>query len=304
MAARGKTTASGTSQTLLFGTGGVPVSAPMPRSTIGGIERLGQLGLDCMELEFVQQVKMGEETALRVRKAAKAAGIRLSAHAPYYINLNSPEPEKVIASQRRLLHAARIAWMCGAESIIFHAAFYMGKASGVVYAAVRKYLSEIVRELDNDGNLICLRPEVMGKASQFGTVDEVLALSSEFERVLPAFDVAHWHARDGGFNSYSEFVAAFRRIEDRLGRRGIENMHIHFSGIKYGKSGEIRHLNLQESDFAYVDMLKALRDCQARGLVICESPNLEADALLLKGTFTALSSSRSLAAESPQVPRA
>jgi deoxyribonuclease-4 len=68
-------------------------------------------------------------------------------------------------------------------------------------------------------------------------------------------------------------------------------MHIHFSGIKYGKNGEIRHLNLSDSDFHYDDMLKALCDVGARGLVVCESPNLEEDAQLLKKTYAALSGS-------------
>ena len=242
-----------------------------------------------MELEFVHQVRMGEETATRVAEAAKQAGIRLSVHAPYYINLNSAEPDKVTASQGRLLRAARIARICGAESVIFHAAFYMGSPREDVYAAVKKYLAEVVAELDKEANRIWIRPEVMGRAAQFGTIDELLALSAEFERVLPAFDVAHWHAREGKFNSYPEFAAVLQQIEDKLGRRGIENMHIHFSGIKYGRSGETRHLNLEESDFHYRDMLKALWDFGARGMVVCESPNLEDDALLLKKTYASVS---------------
>jgi deoxyribonuclease-4 len=288
MAARGKTTTPGGAPGLLFGTGGVPHSARF-QSTIGGIERILGLGLDCMELEFVRQVKMGEETAKKVGDAASKAGIRLSVHAPYYINLNSAEADKVQASQERLLRAARIAWVCGAESVVFHAAFYMGSAPENVYATVKKYLAEVVRQLDREGNRVWVRPEVMGRAGQFGTVEEALNLSTEFERVLPAFDVAHWHARDGRFNSYAEFAAVLKRIEGKLHRRGIENMHIHFSGVQYGRSGEIRHLNLGDSDFLYRDMLRALRDIGARGLVVCESPNLEEDALLLKKTYAGLS---------------
>jgi deoxyribonuclease-4 len=224
-----------------------------------------------------------------VAEAAPRAGVRLSVHAPYYINFNSPDPDKVKASQTRLLRAARIGWICGAGSVIFHAAFYMGSPPDEVYAAVKKYLAEVVSDLDREANRICLRPEVMGRTGQFGTIDELLRLSTEFERVLPAFDVAHWHAREGRFNSYPEFVAVLKQIGDALGRRGLENMHIHFSGIQYGKSGERRHLNLGESDFQYRDMLQALLDVGAGGLVVCESPNLEEDALLLKQTYAGLS---------------
>ena len=107
---------------LLFGTGGTPHSAKAP-STIAGIERIAELGLGCMELEFVQGVRMGKETALQVAEVAKKLKIKLTAHAPYFINLNSAEIDKVKASQYRIIQTARIAALCGAESIVFHAAF-------------------------------------------------------------------------------------------------------------------------------------------------------------------------------------
>ncbi len=288
MPGRAKKLAKTTVPGLLFGTGGVPHSAKNA-STIGGIERVKELGLGCMELEFVQQVKMGEKTAVQVAEAGRRAGIRLSAHAPYYINFNSPDPDKVEASKKRLLQTARIASICGAESAIFHTAFYMGSPPDAVYGRVRKCLAEVIAELEKEGVRIWVRPEVMGKGSEFGTIDEVLRLSSEFERVLPAVDVAHWHARNGAFNSYDEFIQVFRQIESKLGRRGLDNMHVHFSGIRYGKSGEISHLNLADSDFHYVELLRAFRDVDAKGLVICESPNLEDDAVLLRDTYASLS---------------
>ena len=113
MTARTKKAKTATSHGLLFGTGGVPHSA-RSSSTIDGIERIKELGLGCMELEFVQKVRMGEQTAAQVSEVAKRNGIRLSAHAPYYINFNSPDPEKVEASKQRLLLTARIGSICGA----------------------------------------------------------------------------------------------------------------------------------------------------------------------------------------------
>jgi deoxyribonuclease-4 len=291
MAVRGKATRPDVAPDMVFGTGGVPHSA-RPQSTIGGVARIEELGLGCLELEFVHQVRMGEGKARQVAEAARKAGVRLSVHAPYYINFNSAEPDKVRASQERLLRSARIGWICGAESVIFHAAFYMGMAGADVYATVKKYLAEVVRELDQEDNRIWVRPEVMGRVAQFGTIEEILSLSTEFERVLPALDVAHWHAREGRFNSYPEFATVLTHIEDKLGRRGIENLHVHCSGIKYGKRGELRHLNLGESDFQYRDLLRALRAAGAKGLVVCESPNLEEDALLLKQTYADVSDPR------------
>ena len=78
------------------------------------------------------------------------------------------------------------------------------------------------------------------------------------------------------------------QIKERLGRAALDNMHIHLSGIAYGGKGEIKHLDLKESDLQYIELLKALRDYDVKGLVICESPNLEGDALLLQTNYNTL----------------
>ena len=272
---------------LLFGTGGVPVSAK-GRSTIEGIERIRQLGLDAMEMEFVRGVKMGEATARQVNEARAEAGVKLSAHGPYYINFNARDAAKITGTQEMLLETARIAGVCGAESVVFHPAFYMGDSPEKTYATVKRYLAEVLEQLRRERNHVWVRPEVMGKGSEFGTIEEVLRLSTELGGVLPAIDVAHWHARGGKFNSYPEFIAVFRQVEASLGRRGLDHLHIHFSGIRYSDKGELSHLNLIDSDFRYVELLRALRDVEAKGTIICESPNLEEDASLLKKTYLGL----------------
>jgi len=272
---------------LLFGTAGTPRSAKA-RSTVGGIERVAELGLGCMEMEFVQGVRMGEATARQVAETASRLGIKLTAHGPYFINLNAREPEKVRASQERIRQTARVAAWCGAESIVFHAAFYLTDPPEKVYETVKKYLGEVVEGLRRENNRVWIRPEIMGKGSQFGTLKEVIRLSAELEGVAPAIDFAHWHARTGRFNSYSEFASILELVREGLGRAALDNMHIHVSGIAYGNKGERNHLNLKESDLRYTELLKALKDYDVKGLVICESPNLEEDALLLQATYNSL----------------
>ncbi len=269
---------------LLFGTGGIPHSA-RSKTTIDGIERIAKLRLDCMEIEFVQGVRMGEAGANLVAETASREGIKLSAHAPYFMNFNAHEPEKIRASQDRLLQTARIAALCGAESVIFHTAFYLGDPPAQAYGTVKKYLGETLNQLKRENNRVWIRPEIMGKPSQFGALEEVLNLCTELEGLAPGIDFAHCHARSGGFNSYPEFTAILLQVKERLGRAALDNMHIHVSGISYGKKGEIKHLNLKESDFQYIELLQALRDYDVKGLVICESPNLEEDALLLQATY-------------------
>ena len=273
---------------MLFGSAGVPRSIKN-RSTDRGIRRIAELGLGCMELEFVRGVKMGESAARNIGQLAKEKGIALSSHGPYFINLNAREAEKRTASQERLLDTVRIASLCRARTVVFHAAYYMGDSPDKAYSVVKKNLQDIMHKLKFEQNQVWVRPEVTGKISQFGTLEEVLSLSSEIKGVAPCIDFAHWHARTGKFNSYAEFASILEQIERQLGRAALDNMHIHVSGIAYGAKGEIKHLNLKESDFDYVGLAKALKDFNVNGLVISESPNLEEDALLLQRTYNSLS---------------
>ncbi len=275
---------------LIFGPAGIPNSTPEPRTTLGGIERVRQLGLDCMEVQFVQGVKMGEASARLVRDVAQKNQVRLSVHAPYFVNLNAHEPEKLTASEGRILQAARIGYLCGAETVNVHVAFYLGDPPDVVYGRVKAVLERVVQHLKREKISIIIRPEVMGKGSQFGTVEEILNLSAEIEGVLPTIDFSHWHARTGQNNSYAEFMGVLKQIETKLGRRGIENMHMHISGIKYSKAGELAHLRFDDSDFHYQELLRALKDMGVGGMAICESPleYMEEDALTLQETYRKL----------------
>jgi len=272
---------------LYFGTGGVPVGSP-DKSTIGGMGYLSKLKLGAMEIEFVQRVSMGEASARVVADTAKRLDIKLSAHGSYYINLNSHEPEKVKASQNRLLQAAHIGWLTGARSVIFHPGFYMGDSPSDAYPRVKKNLEEVVNQLRRKGNRIIVRPEVTGKVSAFGSIEEILDLSVELDGVAPAIDFAHWHAREGKNNTYDEFISILKLVEGRLGRSALDDMHFHISGIKYSARGELSHLNLKDADLNYGDLMRALKDYEIKGLVICESPNLEEDALLMQETYEGL----------------
>ncbi|MBA7479077.1 endonuclease 4 [subsurface metagenome] len=272
---------------LLFGTAGIPLST-WPQTTIDGIKRIAELGLGCMEIEFVRGVCLSEADANLVAEAAQSTGVKLSAHAPYYLNFNAHEPRKIRASQGILRKAARIASICGAQSLVFHTGFYLGDPPQVAYQAVKKYLKEVLSRLKEENINMWLRPEVSGKGSQFGTIDEILELCTELEGIAPCIDFAHWHARSGGFNSYPEFASILRQINDKLGKAALDNMHIHISGIAYGQKGEKSHLNLKESDLRYTELLKALKDYSVKGMVICESHNQEGDSLLLKESYHAL----------------
>jgi deoxyribonuclease IV len=273
-------------QGLLFGTGGTPLSAARPRNPLNAIKRISELGLGCTELEFTYGVRMQEAEAEQVANLARKLKVKLTAHAPYYINLNAHDHDILISSQDRILQTAHISYICGVQNIAFHAAFYMKDDPSEVYERVKKSLAGLCAEIKRQNKTIWLRPELMGKVSQFGSLDEILKLCSEVEGLAPCIDFAHLHSRTGKYNSYYEFKSVLNQIEKKLGREALNNMHIHLSGINYNsRSGEIMHLNLRESDYQYEELLRALKEQDVKGMLICESPNLEEDALHLQETY-------------------
>jgi len=270
---------------LRFGTAGIPLSTPK-RSTIDGIIHVKNLGLDAMELEFVRGINVSPELAKKIKYVAKKNDVLLTAHAPYYINLNANEKAKVEASKRRIIQSAERLYDAGGWSVVFHAGYYLKQDPEKVYNRIRDALKEIERELMDRGIKVWIRPELTGKPTQFGDLKEIVKLSEELEMVLPTIDFAHAHARNKGkCNSTEEWREMLSFIEDRLGREALDNMHIHMSGIEYTDKGEKRHLPLQESDMKWEDLLRVLKEFRVRGVVISESPNIEGDALLMKKKY-------------------
>jgi deoxyribonuclease-4 len=269
---------------LLFGTAGVPLSTPAS-TTLAALEHVKKLGLDCLEVECVQGVRMGNDTANDIGQRAAALGIRLSVHAPYYVNLNSAEEGKKLSSQERLIASARLAQILGAKSLVFHSGYYGSYSPEQTFLSIKAALRNVISILRSEKNPVTLRIETMGKRTQFGSLDEVLNLCRELDGLLPCLDFSHIHAREGGENSYRQFVRIFQKVEKKLGRAALENIHIHISGVLYSDRGEIKHLDLERSDFHFDAWLRALKDLGVAGTIICESPNLEGDALMLKNLY-------------------
>jgi len=274
---------------LRFGTVGSPATTPKP-GTPAAIEYSRLLGLDHLEIAWVQSVRVSDEMCATIKAAAEAHGITLSIHAPYYINLNSQSADLMRKSDERLLAAARKGFLAGARDIVFHPGSYHNQPPEEVYERVAEKLRELRAILDSEGVDVILRPETMGKPAVFGTLEETLQLSRDIPGVLPCIDFAHLHARTGQLNSYEEFAAILDAVEAALGERGLHNLHAHLSGIAYGPRGEREHLPLNEADLHYRALLQALINRGARGTVGVEAPEPfhVADALTLQATYRRL----------------
>lgn len=268
------------------------ITAGMPLRTGKGsypeaFEVLKNMNLDGMELEFVHGVRMKEDVREFVKNKAK--DFVITAHGPFYINLNSQEEDKIDASVQRIIDTASVASQAGAFSITYHAAFYMGKDKETVYNQVKTQTQRIINVLEKENIKVWIRPETTGKATQWGDIDEIIKLSKEFEQVLPCVDFSHLHARTAGAeNTYDEFSRVLEKIGKEIGQYALENFHGHLAGIEYTAKGEKQHLNLEDSDMNYKDLMKALKSFGVKGALVCESPNIEDDCKLMKEYYMSI----------------
>jgi deoxyribonuclease-4 len=258
---------------ILLGPAGIPMSS-RGHDTISGIERVAELSLQAMEIEFVRGVKMGSELAAEAGKAARKLGIRLSVHAPYYINLCNPE--KAEASQRRILDSCARAHLMGAGVVVFHPGYYGSLSKEEAFSMVKGACQDMSAVLKKEGWDVRLGLETTGKVSQFGTVDEILAVCAEVKSCVPVIDWAHLHAKYQG-------RADFGGIISKVTSAGYRTLHTHFSNIEFTEKGERRHLTLGHGQPDFREVAKLILESEVEEItIISESPVLEQDSMVMK----------------------
>lgn len=273
-----------TSLSFRFGTVGSPISTPKkPGGSVGAVIRSAELGLFALELGWVRAVRVTEDTCAQIKEAAQQHAVTLSVHAPYFINLNADD-EEWPKSRQRLMDAAHYGNLASATDIVFHPGSYFERPPQEVLPLAIERLRGCVDELRAAGNPVILRPETMGKPAMLGSLEDTLAMSQAIPGVKPCLDFAHLHARagDGSMNTQAEWELVLDSYAKALGEEALKDLHIHLSGIQYGPKGEQEHLKLEDTDLDVRAIFRALQARGCQGRLLCESPVLEDDALLLR----------------------
>lgn len=252
---------------------------------------LREKGLDAYEYQCSRGVNIGEETARELGRRAAENGIHLSIHAPYYINLATPDSEGKEKTKNHLMKSLAAARWMGARVVVFHPGSGKDDRNEAMKRAV-KLLKEIGRQSGEEGlGDILLAPETMGKKSLLGSLEEVLELCSAWNNVIPAIDFGHLHAvTQGGFGTSEAFAGAFEKIKSTLGGDALKRLHIHFSPVEYTGAGEKKHKTTRDEGFGpdFSFLAEQLVRNQAGFTVICESDGLQAeDALVFKAIYEA-----------------
>ncbi|MCX8177534.1 MAG: TIM barrel protein [Candidatus Bathyarchaeota archaeon] len=272
-----------------FGPAGVPPSFKVMKAFLADVPRLlREEGLDAFEY---QAVRWGEKPQMR-REEAEKLGLKsrdndvlLSVHGSYFINLCG-DRQTIEASKNRLIACANAAKWMGAQPLVFHVGYYGKRAPNQVFEMCKEALKDVVERLKSLGlESIKLGPETMGKHSQFGSLDEILALCEQVEQAQPVIDWAHLHARDQGrFKKVDDFREVLVEIENRLGTGAIKNLHCHFTKIEFTEKGEKRHHVLDEKNYGpdFELLASVIAEFKLNPVIISESPILDIDAIKMR----------------------
>ncbi len=234
------------------------------------IRDLNEKGLRAGELAFTYGVYIDKNKNKKqieeIKKTVENLDFNLSIHAPYWINLNSKEKNKIEASKKRILNSCEIGNLINAKKIVFHPGYYGKDNKEKTYKTIKNEILEIKELVKENGWKVELCPETTGKKNVFGKEDEILRLVRETKCGF-TIDFAHLLARSLGKETYKKMYSKFDKFK---------KLHCHFSGIKWRDKGEWKHKLTPEEEIK--KLLKVLPKTK-KITIINESPDTVGDSI-------------------------
>ncbi len=238
-------------------------------------------GLDCFEYSFGRGVRMTEEKARSIGAAFTAAGVEISAHAPYFINFANPDEEMVAKSYGYVLDTAMILKIMGGKRVVFHPAA-QGKATREEAVALTEKRLHILRDKIYESGLqdMTFCPETMGKLAQIGTLEEIVRFCKIDPIYTPCIDFGHINAREqGSLKTVEDYKARLQYMIDELGYERVKRFHVHFSKIMYSAKGEVKHLTFDDDVYGpeFAPLAEALKALSLQPYIVSESAGTQAE---------------------------
>lgn len=248
-------------------------------------------GLDIFEYSFGRGVRITQETASSIGNAFREKNVGISVHAPYFINFATDDEEKRKATFQYLFSSLDALKFFGGNRAVFHPGSPLKRdrreAMDVLIRAFSDFM-EIFYKEGYDWSYVCA--ETMGKLNQLGDLDEIVEICNVAENVLPCVDFGHLNARtQGSLKTYYDYKRVVDRLIDGVGEAKVKKMHVHFSKIEYGKSGEIRHLTFADQIFGpeFEPLAKLLAEYKLEPWILSESAGTQSsDAKTMKNLYS------------------
>src|SRR6476659_7837278 len=252
-----------------------PARVPSRDTPEAAIELLQARGFTACEIDFEGKFWMDYPWAERFGESARGAGIVLSVHAPIAGFMGHAERGKKLNMAIGMLdHSAGVAKACGAELVVFHPGFLLGRTREDAIESVVEQLGELRERLEGKDRAVPFGVEVMGRVRDLGSIDDVVEISGRTGWVRPVLDFAHMHATsDGALTSVEPFEDALRKA-DAVIEPGAP-FHIHFSDIQFANRNETKHLPYGEGTLRAEPLRDALAQFDRPATVISESPDAE-----------------------------
>jgi deoxyribonuclease IV len=250
-----------------------PAHVPSRESPERAVEALLEGGYTACEIDFEGKFWMDYPWAERFGVVAREEGIALSVHAPIAGFMGHVERDKKYRMAVGMLdHSAGVAVACGAEVVVFHPGFLLGRERADALDDVVDQLSDLRERLEGKGRAVPFGVEIMGRVRELGTAEDVFAISARLDWVRPVLDFAHLHAvTDGGFTDVETFADVLGRADEVL--EAGAPFHVHFSDIAYANRNETKHLSYGEGTLRAEPLRDALARFARPTTVISESPD-------------------------------
>ena len=253
-----------------------PARMPSRESPEEAIERILERGYTACEIDFESGFWMDYPFAERLGELARENDVALSVHAPLFGFMGHLEASgrKFTSAVGALDRSAGIVAASGAELVVFHPGFFLGRGREDALDAVVEQLGVLRERLEGKGRAVPFGIEVMGRVRDLGSVEDVVDISRRLDWVRPVLDFAHMHATsDGAFLAPEPFREALE-LADRVIDPGAP-FHIHFSDIAFANRNETKHLPYGEGTLRAEPLRDALESFDRPATVISESPDEE-----------------------------
>ncbi|MCD6322491.1 MAG: TIM barrel protein [Clostridiales bacterium] len=257
------------------------------KHTTEAFKWLDKKNIDAFEYQCTRGVLIKRETAEKIGAEAAKYDIRLSLHAPYYINFAGTEKDKLEKSRRHIEKSIEAALWMGAKRVVVHPGGIGKDSRDAAMKRAIAFFSDIIK---NQHHSELLAPELMGKINQLGNLDEIIAFCGVDDSTIPTIDFGHLNARTkGALNSPEAFENVIMRLANGIGWERTRRIHVHFSRIEFTENGgEKRHWSMKDTQFGpeFDHFIPILIKYDMRPVIISESRGTQAaDAKMMKERF-------------------
>ena len=258
-----------------------PARVPSRDSPEAAMELVRGRGYDACEIDFESGFWMDYPWAERFGELARDEDVALSVHAPLFgwVGHLEASGRKWSSALGALDRSAGIATACGAEVVVFHPGFLLGRTREESIDAVVEQLAIVRARLEGKGRAAPFGIEVMGRVRDLGSLEDCVEISRRTGWVRPVVDFAHMHATsDGAFLVPERFTEALA-LADGVLPAGAP-FHVHFSDIAFANRNETKHLPYGEGTLRADPLREALTAFERPATVISESPDEESSQMI------------------------